>query len=589
VVTLLPAWPEISRYVWETRYRYADEADLACTWKRVADAVASMETRDAASWRSRFRRLLDGFCFLPGGRILAGAGTGRQVTLFNCFVMGPVDDSIEGIFDALREGALTMQQGGGVGYDFSTLRPEGGAAQSSGTTASGPVSFMRIWDAMCATLLSTGARRGAMMGTLRCDHPDITAFIDAKRDSAALRHFNLSVQVSDAFISAVAAKVDWPLLFPSTSTHGNDAARSRRVGEVWQRLPAVDLWDRILRAAYDTGEPGVLFIDRINRENNMRHQEHITATNPCGEVPLPPYGACNLGSINLAAFVIDPFAPGARLDFDRITNCAREAVRFLDNVIDLSMFPLPRQERTVRRTRRIGLGVTGLGDALAMLGHRYESWTARGVAEDVMQQICLAAYDASVDLAAERGAYSDFDRDAFLGAPFISRLPDWLRDRIARHGIRNSHLLAVAPAGSISLLAGNLSSGIEPIFDTEMSRRVLGRGGQEHIFRVTDYAAALWDRLFPGEDRPATICTAHQLGVNAQLEMQACIQRWVDNAVSKTINLPAGTSFADFRSVFDQAYRLGLKGCTVFRSSDTRDAILRGASTSSTAGRPCCP
>ena len=358
----------VSRQIWETKYRYRDDArihdaNIEDSWRRVAEAVASVE-EDPRRWERRFRRLLGGFQFLPGGRILAGAGTGRSVTLANCFVMGLIDDSIDGIFDALKEGAVTMQQGGGIGYDFSTLRPAGTFAHSVGNIASGPVSFMRIWDSMCATILSTGARRGAMMASLRCDHPDIEYFIDAKSDPAALRHFNLSVLISDAFMTAVEQDDEWPLVFPAG---GMDAAAApgRWVERDWpgfdeptrcrvmRVVPARSLWQRLTRAAYDYAEPGVLFIDRINRGNPLAYRETIHATNPCGEVPLPPYGACNLGSLNVPLFVRRPFSSAAQVDLEELASVSALAVRFLDNVVDVSGYPLPAQHDRARQTRSL--------------------------------------------------------------------------------------------------------------------------------------------------------------------------------------------------------------------------------------------
>ena len=356
------------------------------SWRRVAKALAGVESGQRTQWERRFFELLEDFRFLPGGRVLAGAGTGFDVTLFNCFVMGRIDDSMEGIFDALKEGALTMQQGGGVGYDFSTLRPAGTPAWRVGGVASGPVSFMRIWDSMCETLLSTAARRGAMMATLRCDHPDIEAFVEAKRRPGELRNFNLSVLVSDAFMQAVEADAPWKLVFPARG-QGGDVHRdgSELIERQWpgyaeavscrvlREVPARDLWEKIMRANYESAEPGVLFIDRINRQNNLGFREHISATNPCGEIPLPPYGACDLGSINLTRFVHKPFSANASLDLDAIRATSALAVRLLDNVIDLSRFPLQQQAEQARGSRRIGLGVTGLADTLIMLGLHYGS------------------------------------------------------------------------------------------------------------------------------------------------------------------------------------------------------------------------
>lgn len=577
-----PFGMEISRHIWETRYRAPGEADIGASWRRVAQAIATAESRDREQWAERFYRLLDGFRYLPGGRILAGAGTGHRVTLFNCFVMGEIADDLVSIFEALKEGALTMQQGGGVGYDFSTLRPAGMTAQATGSIASGPVSFMRIWDAMCATMLSTGARRGAMMATLRCDHPDIETFVDAKRDPAVLRHFNLSVQVSDDFMAAVAGNRDWPLVFP---VHEGEAADGPLLQRRWtgtaapgpcrvlRTVKARELWQRILRAAYDTAEPGVLFVDQINRENNLHDREMISATNPCGEIPLPPYGACDLGSLNLTAFVAAPFAADARLDLDALADSARLAVRFLDNVVDVSRYPLPAQAEQAWRTRRLGLGITGLADALVLLGLDYDSEAARALATRAMQTLRDAAYRASIELAQEKGPFPGFERDAFLASGFAARLPTDIREAIAAHGIRNSHLLAIAPAGTISLLANNLSSGIEPVFAAEAERRVLGTDGSYRTHRVVDHACHLW-RQQGGNGMPPALVEARQIDPLAHLQMQAALQPFVDNAISKTINVAADYPFERFEALYRQAHALGLKGCTVFRPNPVTGAIL---------------
>ncbi len=577
-----PFGMEISRHIWETRYRAPGEADIGASWRRVAQAIATAEDQEREQWAERFYRLLDRFRFLPGGRILAGAGTGHRVTLFNCFVMGEIADDLVNIFEALKEGALTMQQGGGVGYDFSTLRPAGMTAQATGSIASGPVSFMRIWDAMCATMLSTGARRGAMMATLRCDHPDIEIFVDAKRDAAVLRHFNLSVQVSDDFMAAVAGNRDWPLVFP---VHEGEPADGPLLQRRWtgtaapgpcrvlRTVKARELWQRILRAAYDTAEPGVLFVDQINRENNLHDREMITATNPCGEIPLPPYGACDLGSLNLVAFVAAPFTADARLDLDALADSARLAVRFLDNVVDVSRYPLPAQAEQAHRTRRLGLGITGLADALVLLGLDYDSEAARALATRTMQTLRDAAYRASVELAREKGPFPGFAREAFLAGGFAARLPEDIRDAIAAHGIRNSHLLAIAPAGTISLLANNLSSGIEPVFAAEAERRVLGTDGSYRTHRVLDHACHLW-RQQGGNGTPPTLVEARQIDPLAHLQMQAALQPFVDNAISKTINVAADYPFERFETLYWQAHALGLKGCTVFRPNPVTGAIL---------------
>ncbi|HMA11086.1 MAG TPA: adenosylcobalamin-dependent ribonucleoside-diphosphate reductase [Steroidobacteraceae bacterium] len=585
---------DISRHIWETRYRSGGEPDIHASWRRVAEAVAQAEASERGAWAERFTALLGGFRFLPGGRILAGAGTGHRVTLFNCFVMGEIADDLEHIFEALKEGALTMQHGGGVGYDFSTLRPAGTVAHATGSIASGPVSFMHIWDAMCATMLSTGARRGAMMATLRGDHPDIETFVDAKRDPAVLRHFNLSVQVSDAFMAAVASDADWPLVFP---LHDGETADGAVVQRRWtgsaapvpcrvqRSLRARELWQRILRAAYDTAEPGVLFVDTINRENTLHDRETLTATNPCGEIPLPPYGACDLGSLNLAAFVTAPFTAGARLDLDALADAARLAVRLLDNVIDVSRYPLPAQAGEARLKRRIGLGITGLADALVLLGLDYDSATARALAAHTMEALRDAVYRTSVELAREKGAFSAFERDAYLASGFANRLPQDIRDAIAAHGLRNSHLLAIAPAGTISLLANNLSSGIEPIFAAEAERRVLGADGRYRTHRVIDHALQLWQRQ-GGTGSPPAFVEARQIDPLAHLHMQAALQPFVDNAISKTVNVAADYPFDRFADLYRQAHALGLKGCTVFRPNPVTGAILSQPSASEVV--QCC-
>lgn len=554
-----PAESALSRYIWETRYRDPDasvaESGIEDSWRRVAAAAAAVE-RDAASWRERFLDVLRGFRFLPSGRILAGAGTARQVTLFSCFVMGAIEDSIEGIFEALKEGALTMQQGGGVGYDFSTLRPRGSRAAATGRQSSGPVSFLRVWDAMCATIHATGARRGAMMGTLRCDHPDILEFIDAKREPGALSFFNLSVLVTDSFMRAIEADSAWPLVFPAQTGAERDA----------RTVPARRLWERLCASAHASAEPGMLFIDRINAWNNLGYCETLSATNPCGEEPLPPYGACNLGSINLAAFVADPFTPAARVEHEAIAETARIAVRFLDDIIDVSAFPLARQREQALRSRRIGLGITGLADALAMLGLRYDSDVARRLAADWMRSIRDAAYRSSIATAAERGAFPAFRADAYLDRPFIRSLPDDIRRDIRASGIRNSHLTAIAPAGTISLLAGNVSSGIEPIFALEGSRRLLDPEGAARDFPTTDYAHARWREGHAATATPPPgFVLGRDVAAGDQLRMQAALQPAVDGAISKTVTVADAGAESTVAELFHSAYQLGLKGCAVYR------------------------
>lgn len=578
---------DISRHIWDTKYRYRDgevvhDRTIEDSWRRIAHALAAAE-RAPAPWQPRFYDALADFKFLPGGRIQAGAGTGRRVTLFNCFVMGIIDDSLDGIFDGLKEGALTMQQGGGVGYDFSTLRPRGTEAKSVGSVASGPVSFMRIWNAMCATLLSVGARRGAMMATLRCDHPDVELFIAAKQEPGELRHFNLSVLITDAFMQAVRADDDWALVFPlERAARADEQIIERRWSgtdtpvpcRVVRRVRARALWDDLMHATYDYAEPGVIFVDRINERSNLWYNEYISATNPCGELPLPPYGACDLGSINLTRFVQHPFSENARLALDQLTDVTATAVRMMDNVIDVSQFPIARQAERARNARRIGLGITGLADALIMLNLHYGDEPGRAAAAAAMRAICHAAYRTSIGLAKEKGAFPLFEREKYLAGKFIQTLPADIQEGIRRDGIRNSHLIAIAPTGTISLLANNVSSGLEPVYDFRYRRRMLELDGTYSEYELSDYALDLWRALKGDAPPPDTFVSSQRLPPAAHLYMQAALQPFVDNSISKTINVPMQQGFDEFKGIYQRAYELGLKGCTTFRPNPVTGAVL---------------
>jgi ribonucleoside-diphosphate reductase alpha chain len=469
-------------------------------------------------------------------------------------------------------------------------------ARGVGNIASGPVSFMQVWDAMCGTILSTGARRGAMMATLRCDHPDIEAFIAAKQRAGLLRHFNLSVLVTDAFMATVRADGTWPLVFPAANVEVSGPTLMRAWSgsaepvpcQIMRTVPAHELWDRILEATYDTSEPGVLFVDRINALNNLWYREQISATNPCGEVPLPPYGACDLGSVNLTRFVHAPFTPEARFDREALADTVATAVRLLDNVIDASLFPLPQQAERAQGSRRIGLGITGLADALVMLGLRYGNDASLAVAADTMRVICHAAYRASIALAREKGPFPYFDRAKYPEGRFVRSLPDDIQEAIAAHGIRNSHLLAIAPTGTISLLAGNVSSGLEPIFAASYTRNVLAEDGTPRAFTLTDHALELWRSAeATATGFPNGLVTASELPIRAHLDMQAALQPFVDNAISKTINVPTDCPFAEFRQVYDLAYDKGLKGCTTFRPNAVTGSVLTEAGSGADAPH-CC-
>ncbi len=554
----------IAEQIWDMKYRFK-EADgtpiddtVEGTWKRIASALATVE-EDPATWEATFYDALEDFKYLPAGRITAGAGTARQVTLFNCFVMGTVPDSMGGIFDMLKEAALTMQQGGGIGYDFSTIRPKGAAVHGVAADASGPLSFMDVWDAMCRTIMSAGSRRGAMMATMRCDHPDVEDFITAKSDPARLRMFNMSVLITDPFMEAVKADGPWDLVFK---------------GQTYRTVQARELWDAIMQSTYDYAEPGVIFIDRINQANNLSYCETIAATNPCGEQPLPPYGACLLGSINLARLVSDPFEATAKLDQDALRTLVATSVRMMDNVVDVSQFPLEAQAQEAQAKRRIGLGVTGLADALLMLGLRYGSEEAAAQTESWMKAIARAAYLASVDLAREKGAFPLFDAEKFLASGTMQDMDEDVREAIRTHGIRNALLTSIAPTGTISLYAGNVSSGIEPVFAYAYTRKVLQKDGSRTEEEVVDYAVQMWRDLKGDAPLPDYFVNAQTLAPLEHVRMQAAAQKWIDSSISKTINCPEDIGFDDFKEVYMAAWDQGCKGCTTYRPNDVTGSVL---------------
>lgn len=555
----------ISRQIWDMKYRLKNaegqpvDKVVGDTWRRVAASLAEAES-DPQAWEQPFFDAMDDFKFLPAGRILSGAGSKRRVTLFNCFVMGDVPDDMAGIFEHLKEAALTMQQGGGIGYDFSTLRPKGAQVKGVGADASGPLSFMDVWDSMCRTIMSAGSRRGAMMATLRCDHPDVEAFVEAKQEPGRLRMFNLSVLVTDPFMQAVKDDSPWDLVFD---------------GMVYRTISARELWDKIMHATYAYAEPGVIFVDRINKRNNLHYCETIHATNPCGEQPLPPYGACLLGSINLARLVENPFEDSATLNMVELENLTATAVRMMDNVVDVSGFPLEEQAHEAKAKRRIGLGITGLADALIMCGARYGSRDAVRLTEIWLKALQRAAYLASVELAKEKGAFPLFDAEQYLAGESIKELDEDVRAAIAEHGIRNALLTSVAPTGTISLFADNVSSGLEPVFSFKYRRHVLMPDGARREEEVSDYAFRLFRRL-KGSETPLTsaFVDAQSLSPEDHLVMQATVQKYIDSSISKTINVPEDTSFDDFKDIYMQAYELGCKGCTTYRPNDVTGAVL---------------
>ena len=554
----------IAEQIWDMKYRFkaADgtphDVTVEDTWRRIAHDLAQVE-QDKDGWEETFFEALEDFKYLPAGRITAGAGTARRVTLFNCFVMGTVPDSMSGIFDMLKEAALTMQQGGGIGYDFSTIRPKGADVLGVSADASGPLSFMDVWDAMCRTIMSAGSRRGAMMATMRCDHPDVEDFITAKSDAARLRMFNMSVLITDPFMEAVKANGPWDLKFD---------------GKTYKTVQALDLWNAIMQATYDFAEPGVIFIDRINEANNLSYCETIAATNPCGEQPLPPYGACLLGSINLARLVSAPFEEAAALNVEALNELVATSVRMMDNVVDVSQFPLDAQALEAKNKRRIGLGVTGLADALLMLGLRYGSDEAARQTEEWLHAIARAAYLASVDLAKEKGAFPLFDAEEYLASGTMRAMDEDVRDAIREHGIRNALLTSIAPTGTISLYAGNVSSGIEPVFAYAYTRKVLQKDGSRTEEEVVDYAVQMWRDKFGDRELPDYFVNAQTLAPLEHVKMQAAAQKWVDSSISKTINCPEDIAFDSFKEVYMEAWDTGCKGCTTYRPNDVTGSVL---------------
>lgn len=580
----LPVQP-ICRDVLMEKYAQEGEHGIDDIHRRVARALAQAEKAgEREAWEARFLQALrDGF--VPAGRIQSAAGTALTATLINCFVQ-PVGDSITGddegypgIYVALAEAAETMRMGGGVGYDFSRIRPHGAWVAGTRSSASGPVPFMRVFDCSCRTLESAGARRGAQMGVLRCDHPDIEAFVGAK-DDGELSNFNLSVGLTDAFMLAVLDDSEVELVHraePGPRIRSEQQHRRDDGLWVYARRPARALWDRIMRSAYAHGEPGALFLDRINADNNLYSCETLDATNPCGEQPLPPYGSCCLGSIDLTRFVKDPFEPAARFDEEGFSRLAGLAVRMLDNVLDITAWPLGRQGREAMLKRRIGLGFTGLGDALVMLNLRYDAPPGRAAARRIARLLRDAAYAASCALARERGAFPLFDAGQYLGrGSFASRLPEPMKTRIRAWGMRNSHLLSIAPTGTISLaFSDNASNGIEPAFAWTFTRRKRLPDGGTQEYEVEDHALRLY-RLYRGPRAalgPAFV-TALEMSPAAHVEMVAEVAPYVDAAISKTVNVPEDCPYEDFKDLYMQAWRLGLKGLATYRPNPLRGSVL---------------
>ena len=589
-ISLCPVQP-ISQDVLAEKYLKSGETDIEQLYQRVAKALAGAEKSELQQeWEQKFLVNLRAGA-IGAGRIMSAGGTDIQATLINCFVQ-PVGDAIQGtddegypgIYEALREAAETMRRGGGVGYDFSRIRPKGAKVKGTHSIASGPCSYINVFDQSCSTVESAGARRGAQMGVLRIDHPDVREFITAKRTPGRWNNFNVSVGVTDAFMQAVADDAEWELVHkakPGRKLLDNGASQRADGQWVYRKMPARELWNTIMQSAYDFAEPGILFLDQINRDNNLHYCETIAATNPCGEQPLPNYGCCDLGPVILTRFVRNPFGVGGApgFDFEAFEQAVAVQVRALDNVLDVTWWPLPQQREEAQAKRRIGVGFTGLGNTLSMLCLRYDREDGREMAARIAERMRNAAYRASVELAKEKGAFPQFDAAAYLGGgSFASRLPDDIKDAIKKYGLRNSHLLSIAPTGTVSLaFADNASNGIEPAFSWSYTRKKRESDGSTSEYTVEDHAYRLY-RALHGTTRdtplPAYFVNALEMTAADHVAMMQAVQPYIDTSISKTVNIPADYPYEDFKDLYHHAWRAGLKGLATYRPNNILGAVL---------------
>lgn len=586
---LHPLVTPLCRDVWESKYKWGDES-YSGMFDRVAKAIYA---KDDAGEIVAYTMMNAGI-WMPAGRILAGAGTNKRVTLLNCFVNQDLEDDMASIATGLGNIMLTMQQGGGIGTDFSPLRPPGAILRRTGAVASGPGPFIDTWDSACTTIRSAGDRRGAMMGTLICSHPFLPEFIKAKQTAGRWTNFNVSVLITDEFMGAVQEDQEWILhhsvepaeqqdpILASYNFTDNDGV----LQFAYSVHKARDLWDQILQSTYVYSEPGVIFIDRVNDLNNLNYVEHIQCTNPCGEQPLPAHGCCDLGAVVLSRCVTYPFTEDAEFNWELLDQAVAVGVRFLDNVIDVTNYPLPEQKEEQFAKRRIGLGISGLADAMHMLGMRYGSPKSCEFTERVMQRIANTAYLTSANLAASKGKFPLCDTEKLLQQPFIKKLAPYVQDAIAKAGLRNGVLLTIAPTGTTSIAYGNGSSGLEPVFAHSMRRKVRQADGSWLAYDEISFGARVWLDLNPGktlDDLPSYMNVCADVKIHEHIRIQEVCQKWVDASISKTINLPEDITYDEFKDVYQLAYDSGLKGCTTYRPSEVRGSILSVESESEAA------